>query len=54
MTNFSTGQLMLITAPDSQGVHMICVEWCRTCYALVPEDFIGDHNQTMHTGRSGS
>lgn len=49
-SNFKTGQLVLITAPDELGVNKLSVEWCRTCYALVPEDFLGDHAKKMHEG----
>lgn len=48
MTNFSTRQLVLITKPDDLGIHMIAVEWCHTCYALVPEDFMSDHVASSH------
>jgi hypothetical protein len=47
-TDFSAGRLVLITSPDESGVHMIAVEWCHTCYALVPEDFMVDHVQQVH------
>jgi len=48
MSNFKTGQLVLITTPDKSGIFKISVEWCRICYALIPEDFLDAHSQQMH------
>ncbi len=48
MTNFTTGRLILLTTADDSGVCMIAVEWCPTCYALVPEDFMGVHVHRGH------
>ena len=48
LSNFNTGPMILITTPDAVGVNKIGVEWCRICFALVPEGFIAEHGQEMH------
>lgn len=48
LSDFKTGHLILLTTPDGVGVNKIGVEWCRICYALVPEDFVEDHAKAVH------